>query len=221
MRLLLIRHGESWSNIDRIVSGERTCRGLTDRGHSQAEAIAEYLAAEQNMLDITAIYSTSVRRAMETAAPIARVLNVSVRPEFPHNRHGTAEGRPYRDFSGALSLSPDAPLAAGAESWAESAVRVGRMFDQLTRRHHGDTIVLTCHRETIIAAAQHFQRIPPTLIYATAEVDYTGITEWEHRPRSVDPRHYRWILLRHNDIRHLPSRLRAGMRSTPALTDSP
>ncbi|NKY27775.1 histidine phosphatase family protein [Nocardia gamkensis] len=207
MRLILVRHGESFSNVDGVIAGHRACLGLTDRGHSQAVAVAEYLAAERHRLGAIAVYSTGVRRAVQTAEPIAHQLGVPVRPEFPYNEHGTAEGQRRHEIiadpTHPLALSPDYPIAAGADSWPAAAQRVGRKLDILTTQHPGATVVLACHRETILAAAQHFQRIPPTLTYASAEVDYTAITEWERRPRTRNPQQWRWVLIRHNDTRHL------------------
>ncbi|MFI6044245.1 histidine phosphatase family protein [Nocardia sp. NPDC051321] len=207
MRLILIRHGESFSNIDDLLAGEQSCAGLTEHGHRQARATARYLGTEKHRLGTVTVYSTPVRRARETAEPIARELDVPVRSEFPYHQLGAAEGRPRRESVPGralpLRLSPDYPLGPGADSWAEAANRVGRALDALTHHTEVDTIVLACHRETVLAAAQHVQRITPTLHYATAEVDYTGITEWEHRPRTCNPRHWRWVLIRHNDTRHL------------------
>ncbi|MGN2638302.1 histidine phosphatase family protein [Nocardia takedensis] len=204
LQLLLIRHGESWSNIENTISGRTTCRGLTDLGHRQARAVADRLAAAETLLRPTIVYSTAVPRAEQTAAPIAEALEVELRTEFPYQEHGAAEGRTRHRLPSAPPVSPDEPVGPGADSWASGAVRVAKMLDILTARHHGDTIALVCHRETILAAAQHFQCIVPTLHYATAEVDYTAITEWHRRPRGSDPRHWRWSLIRHNDNRHLP-----------------
>ncbi|WP_373862816.1 histidine phosphatase family protein [Nocardia amamiensis] len=198
---------ESWSNVDGVVAGPQTCLGLTERGHDQARTVGEYLAAERHRLGTTVVYSTAVRRAVQTAEPIAHQLGVQLRPEFSYNEHGTAEGHRRNELiadpTHPLTLSPDYPIAAGADSWPVAAQRVGRKLDTLTTQHPGTTVVVACHRETILAAAQHFQRIPPTLTYASAEVDYTAITEWEHRPRTRNPHQWRWVLIRHNDTRHL------------------
>ncbi|PXX71637.1 putative phosphoglycerate mutase [Nocardia tenerifensis] len=204
LRLILVRHGESWSNVENVFAGEKSCRGLTDRGHRQAEAVARYLAAEKHRLGTIEVHSTAVRRAIHTAQHIAQELAVSVRVGFPYNELGSAEGQQRHTVvpERARGDSPDYPIAPGADSWPEAANRVGRMLDVLTARASSDTIILCCHRETILAVAQHLQRITPTLYYATAEVDYTAITEWQCRGRSNNPGHRRWVLIRHNDTRH-------------------
>lgn len=51
--------------------------GLTDRGHRQAAEVAAWLA--QTRADITQVWSSPLRRALETAAPIAAALDTEVR----------------------------------------------------------------------------------------------------------------------------------------------
>ena len=38
-RVVLVRHGESFANLERYIGGLRTCRGLTDLGRAQAKAL--------------------------------------------------------------------------------------------------------------------------------------------------------------------------------------
>ncbi|WP_166877815.1 MULTISPECIES: histidine phosphatase family protein [unclassified Salinibacterium] len=77
MRLLLIRHGQTPSNVlgalDTLVPGP----GLTELGNQQAAAVPDALADE----NIGAIFASVQRRAQLTAAPLAaaRRLGVVVR----------------------------------------------------------------------------------------------------------------------------------------------
>jgi broad specificity phosphatase PhoE len=74
MRLLLIRHGQTPSNVrgalDTRVPGPR----LTRLGRRQAAAIPKALAGET----IGAVYASVQTRARLTAAPLARALNLPV-----------------------------------------------------------------------------------------------------------------------------------------------
>jgi broad specificity phosphatase PhoE len=64
-RLYLVRHGRTAGNAVRYVGwGDEP---LDDVGRAQAEAVAEQLAAEP----IDVVYSSSLRRALDTARPIA------------------------------------------------------------------------------------------------------------------------------------------------------
>ena len=66
-----LRHGESSANLARIVGGALDVE-LTRRGQAQAHCAMEKL----RLLDITAIYCSTLRRARDTAAPIARALGL-------------------------------------------------------------------------------------------------------------------------------------------------
>lgn len=63
MILLVIRHGESEADILNVHEG-RADFELTERGHRQAEAVAEYVA---NNYEITKIYASTLKRAAQTA----------------------------------------------------------------------------------------------------------------------------------------------------------
>jgi len=70
-RLLLVRHGESIWNRDRIVQGQAG-PGLTDRGHEQSSHVGQWLAHEVD--GDVAFLSSDLVRCRETAAPFARLL---------------------------------------------------------------------------------------------------------------------------------------------------
>ncbi len=67
MRLYFVRHGESEANVLQVISNRESPFGLTALGKQQAKTLAENLKD----LPITAIYSSPVRRAMETAEVLA------------------------------------------------------------------------------------------------------------------------------------------------------
>src|SRR5437867_13331408 len=73
MRLLLIRHAESQGNLERRLQGRREFP-LTMRGVEQAQGLAERLVT----LPVSALYSSPVGRAMQTAEVIAATACVDV-----------------------------------------------------------------------------------------------------------------------------------------------
>ncbi len=70
-RLYLIRHGEPSGNWGQSADPNP---GLTERGRKQAEAAGESLAKIAPKL----IVSSPLRRARETAIPLARIMNINV-----------------------------------------------------------------------------------------------------------------------------------------------
>ncbi|MDO5678599.1 MAG: histidine phosphatase family protein, partial [Propionibacteriaceae bacterium] len=67
MRLILIRHGETQSNVDRALDTAHPGAPLNETGLAQAEALVEALAHEE----IDVLYASTLLRAQQTAAPLA------------------------------------------------------------------------------------------------------------------------------------------------------
>lgn len=86
-----LRHGETESNARSLVAGS-TETDLTPRGREQALRAAELLAREP----ITAIYSSPLRRAYDTARPVAACLKLEIVivPELAERTWGVLEGQP-------------------------------------------------------------------------------------------------------------------------------
>jgi len=72
-KIYLIRHGQTEWNKTQTFRG-RTDILLNERGHKEAEAI---LVALKNR-DISAVYTSPLRRSIETAKPIAEFFNVEI-----------------------------------------------------------------------------------------------------------------------------------------------
>jgi probable phosphoglycerate mutase len=71
MELLLVRHGEP----ERIVEADGPADPpLQERGRQQAQRLAEWLVPER----LDAVWSSPLRRAIETAAPVAAAHGVEV-----------------------------------------------------------------------------------------------------------------------------------------------
>ncbi|MFE1911199.1 histidine phosphatase family protein [Streptomyces anandii] len=149
MRLLLVRHGQTPSNLDGLLDTAPPGAGLTELGERQAAALPEALADE----DIEAVYASSLLRTRLTAAPLAaaRGLDVIVRDglrevvagELEMERGDSPRGQRYLRTvlawaagdtalrmpggeSGAQTLARlDAVVAEAAEGGARTAVMVG------------------------------------------------------------------------------------------------
>lgn len=69
MRLILIRHGQTQSNVDHLLDTAYPGAPLTDEGHEQASALPAAIAHEE----IDALFASTLTRAQQTAAPLAEV----------------------------------------------------------------------------------------------------------------------------------------------------
>lgn len=91
MRLLLIRHGQTGSNVIHALDTAVPGADLTELGRIQAAAVPAALSSER----IDAIYATRLVRTQQTAQPLAtdRGLDVLVRPGFREIAAGDLEMR--------------------------------------------------------------------------------------------------------------------------------
>lgn len=89
MNLLLVRHGETVSNLKKIYAG-KSSEGLTERGIAQAKQVSEKL----RHLGVQALYSSPVPRAVQTAEIIGKIvgLDVIVESAFQEIGMGPWEG---------------------------------------------------------------------------------------------------------------------------------
>src|ERR687885_79383 len=93
-RILLVRHGQSQGNAERRFGGHSPTP-LSELGFRQAEAMARALAAE----GVTAIYSSALLRALQTAEPLARATRLEVRATaaFRERNVGLMEGLTFEE----------------------------------------------------------------------------------------------------------------------------
>ena len=202
-RRVLIRHGEAQAAHERVVAGERGCRGLTDLGRAQAGMLRDRLARTG---EITAdvLMSSTLPRAVETAEIIGPALG---NPELVRScdlcelhpgESDTLTWDEYRDRYGVdMMADPYEPMAPGGESLAEFNVRVGRALTRLAQEHEGRSVVVVCHGGVVGGSMICFLGLPaqrPPM--AELLVENTSITEWERRDG-------RWRLVRYNDAIHL------------------
>jgi probable phosphoglycerate mutase len=75
-RLVLVRHGQTAWNLEGRAQGH-TDVGLDDTGRAQAQAMAPYVAAMQP----TALWSSDLARARQTAYEVAVATGLEVQPD--------------------------------------------------------------------------------------------------------------------------------------------
>src|SRR5689334_22097741 len=156
MRIFLLRHGATdWNLAGR-------CQGLTDvelnaAGRAQAEAAAEALAAEA----IAAIYSSRLKRALATAAAVARHhgLDAVVEENLHELDHGALEGLTFAEihsvhaeFMRDWRERPAEALVPGGEQLAAVERRAWEALQRIVARHRDDeTLVVVSHNFPILS----------------------------------------------------------------------
>jgi 2,3-bisphosphoglycerate-dependent phosphoglycerate mutase len=154
-RVLLARHAET-AAPDRFHGAESDI-GLSEWGARQSERLAEYLRAT----GAAAIYSSAMRRAVETARPIARACNLVPTPiaTLHERRIGPLSGLSREDgwavYAASRTRWIDGDLDhthEGGESYNDVRRRVVPVLQELTARHAGETIIVVVHGVVIRVA---------------------------------------------------------------------
>ena len=174
MELVLVRHALP-VRIDATPDGGAADPGLSERGRAQAERVVQALAGD----DVTAVYTSPLLRARETASPLAVALGME-----PEVLPGIAEFD-----SGEGSYVPVEELkAAGDPRWERLArgdlysvgvdpvafrARVVQALEDVAARHPGGRAVLFTHAGALNAAAGHVLERQQAIWFAPA---YCSIT---------------------------------------------
>lgn len=188
MRLLLVRHGESQGNVEFRLQG-RCEFPLTPRGIAQAQALAQRLAP----LRPSVVYTSPIRRALDTAAIIAAACRLEPIPDQRLQEYNFGEalsGLTWQeirqrapDILAALaSDAPNFPPYPGEEGRDAFKARVSQALADILHQHHDhESVVVVTHAAPIIAlvmtaAGREYERpIPFTIDNASlTTLDFGG-----------------------------------------------
>ncbi len=154
MRVLLVRHGETDWNVAGKIQGASDIP-LNAAGRSQAEALAGKIAAGGMRPGI--IYSSPLKRALETARIAGRTLGVEViaAPELTELSFGCWEGCSWDEVGERWPGQFEAYAAdrrnyapPGGESYADMLRRAKPFVDALRRAPGGEALCV-CHSAVI------------------------------------------------------------------------
>jgi 2,3-bisphosphoglycerate-dependent phosphoglycerate mutase len=144
MRLFLVlRHGQSLFNVDKIVNGDPTLdRGLSEQGIEEAERLTGQLAA----LPLELVAVSPFPRALQTAniALDGRDVPHLVDEELGDVRIGELEGASLDAYRESPAHSNRKERFPGGESLDEAALRYANAFARLLTRDEAATLVV-CH----------------------------------------------------------------------------
>jgi broad specificity phosphatase PhoE len=198
--LLLARHGETNANRDRLTLGREDVP-LNERGRRQARALASSLLRQP----IVAVYSSPLRRALDTARAAADGLGLRVELDeglvemdvgemegisfdVMRERHGAFLRRWFSEEVGEVPMP-------GGESLRDVQDRAWAAIQRIRERHPDDTVLAVTHNFVILTllcralglSLTHFRRFRQHLAATT----------------TLDVRDDHTILRRLNDTCHL------------------
>ena len=185
--VLLIRHGQSRGNAERRFGGH-TATPLSARGRNQAHATALTLQSES----LTAIYSSDLARAMDTARPLSQLTGLPVHgtSAFRERSVGVMEGLTFEDAAqqhpeqyAALLRRDFEHVLTGGESYRQLLDRARYKLDEIIEKHRGGKIAVFSHTGTICILALHLMGAldAPELKPVWISSANCGITKFELR----------------------------------------
>ncbi len=194
MDIILARHGETEWNAGEVFRG-RADIDLNETGRKQVKRLGEYL----NETNVEAIYSSPLKRALNTAKAIAghHHLVVEVTPHLNDLNFGEWEGlqveevkqkypRPFELWA----TRPEKVRLPGGETLEEVRERAMKVVNGATVSHSGNVVLVT-HRVVIKVLVCALLGLDNSRFW-NVMVDTCGLTTFRYERD-------RFVLIRHND----------------------
>lgn len=170
MDLLLIRHGEA-ETIEYDSSGADPA--LSPLGRKQAEGMAAHLAERLEVEPIHSIVASPMKRAAETAAPLAAVTGLDIAYD-ERLREFDADQTSYRVMRPGEMTPEQADMIING---LQDPAFVSRVMDGLRvtiDANRGRTVAVVCHGGVIMQAVANLLGAPD--IALSLHVENTAIT---------------------------------------------
>ena len=149
-RLFLARHGETVWNKEHRLQGQTDIE-LSEAGRRHARLLLECLRDSP----VDALYTSTLRRAIDTAQPLAEYFGLPLerRSELREIGFGVLEGKALDDPDPAVRDLLRKRLGdkggfvpPGGESYQQVEQRVRPLLAELHRKHPGQTVLVVGHR---------------------------------------------------------------------------
>ncbi len=189
---LLIRHGHA-EPIGRWLAGRQPGVSLDEAGWEQTSQLVQALT----WAPLSAVYTSPLERAVQTAHPLAydHGLDVRVRPAFTDIDFGAWTGRTLEDLSTDLEwqrFNSDRNHACppGGEALADVQRRIVDELLALGKTHPGEVVAIVTHAEPIRCALAAFGDTSLNEVMAVeikpAHISAIGITSGVRRVLGVN-----------------------------------
>ncbi|MCX7746824.1 MAG: histidine phosphatase family protein [Clostridia bacterium] len=203
-RLIFVRHAEAEGNLNRVFHGWSDS-SITERGHRQAEKVAQNL----KNVEIDVIYSSSLKRTLQTAQYIAdiKVLPIIRTDKLKEINGGDWEGRSWSELPDiwprehhTWENEPHIHQMPNGESMKEFQERLVEEVQTIIKNNKGKNICIVTHGTGIKALMCHFSKCELEEMLHIPWYDNTSITVID-----VEDGNYR--IITEGDASHLGSDL--------------
>jgi probable phosphoglycerate mutase len=168
--IIFLRHGQAKNNTERILAGRTPGVPLTEKGIDQAEKAAKFLED----MNISAIYSSPIQRAKNTAEIVGKhnSIDVTIDERLIELDMGKFTGMPYDEifsshgnvfmkfYKGELEIAHN-----GVETFADVKKRVLGIVDHVIENHPDENVVLVTHMDPIKAMLSTVVSLSPENLF--------------------------------------------------------
>ncbi len=168
--IIFLRHGQAKNNTERILAGRTPGVPLTEEGVDQSEKAAKFLED----MNISAIYSSPIERAKNTAEIVGKHNSIDIRIDerlieldmgkftgMPYDKIFSSHGNVFMKFyNGELEIAHN-----GVETFVEVKKRIQEMVDHVIENHPDENVVLVTHMDPIKAMLSTIVSLSPENLY--------------------------------------------------------
>ena len=168
--IIFLRHGQAKNNTERILAGRTPGVPLTETGINQAEKAGEFLKD----MNISAIYSSPIERAKNTAEIVGKHNSIDVKIDdrlieldmgkftgVPYDEIFSSHGNVFMKFyRGELEIAHN-----GVETFADVKKRILGMVDDVIENHPDENVVLVTHMDPIKAMLSTVVSLSPENLF--------------------------------------------------------
>ena len=168
--IIFLRHGQAENNTKKILAGRSPGVDLTQVGIQQAKQSGKMLES----LNISAIYSSPIDRALQTAEIVGNhcdlepviddrliELDMGKFTKMPYDEIFAIHGNVFLKFyEGSEEVSEN-----GVETFAKVQKRVFDMVDFVINKHKNENVVLVTHMDPIKAMIGKTLSLKPEILF--------------------------------------------------------
>ena len=168
--IIFLRHGQAENNTKKILAGRSPGVNLTQVGIQQAEQSGKMLES----LNISAIYSSPIDRALQTAEIVGKHCDLEITNDdrlieldmgkftkMPYEQIFAKHGNVFLKFyAGSNEVSEN-----GVETFANVQKRVFDMVDFVVNKHKNQNVVLVTHMDPIKAMIGKVLSLKPEILF--------------------------------------------------------
>ena len=168
--IIFLRHGQAENNTKRILAGRTEGVPLTKIGIEQAEQIGKYLKP----IDISAIYSSPIERANNTAKIVAESNSIDYKLDerLTELDMGKFTRMPYDEIFAKhgnvfLKFYSNDPIISeyNVETFPHVQKRVMDMLDYIIKKHDQQNVILVTHMDPIKSVIAKVMDLKPLALF--------------------------------------------------------